>query len=350
MAAPAVLSAVYDDDDLLRCICELGDQNFLRTARVVSNRLREFTAPVIRAQLTVSRNPKGETYLRKYHELGAFLTEKLSNMTLRATHQPEIEADQREALIQMRDIYIRRFEGGIAASMICETCPMIRMQHCVLCIAQLRAEGILGPHVIITPSPNEWKRAFEAIAPNIPLIVNEGTPSERWNKLLTQSRVAGGNEDFVWISSYALAMKDTSNFAKFLKVCRFKALSCAILDNGLVELRRGWKQGSATWKLFHNFVLKTPRLTSAFILGSQASTNAFDGADIHWLVDALVSRFAGEDIDLLDKLCKASFYDPLRGFGVGKREAPVFYEPLTNALFRELVEAFTACIYCHGPE
>ena len=332
----AAFRAVLDDDDLLRVICSVSDAAFLSTARSVSGRLRAFATTEIHTRLPHCELPEGvASFKARYDGVHKFLQTKCAELTVTVADNKmpsEIVGDLDEALVNVREKHVRLYESGLVPAMLCEPCSVARMQQAVVWIALLRDQQVTGPHVIVTPGPAEWQAVFEMIAPSIPLIVNEGTPNERWNKLATQSQLGQGPaSNFVWISSYSLAVKDMANLNKFLKVSR-SSVRFTIFDQGDVELRRGWKKNSPTWKLYHLMVLNgRPAVPSGFILSGRAFTE-FKYSDVEWALDAICENmFDGE-------LKVSSFYGTLRQFGVGKRDAPHFIEPLLSSLRRSMIE------------
>jgi hypothetical protein len=204
------------------------------------------------------------------------------------------------------------------------------MQQVVLYIAVLRAARTPGPYFIITTATSDWQQAFESIAPTLPVIVNEGTPTDRWNNVI-QSRLVA-RSSFVWLSSYPLAIKDTSRLANFFKTTA--GPSIAFFDQGHVELRRGWRLNSPTWKLYSLF--EQGMECAIHFLGSHASAQIFEDAELDWLLRKTMNGRLADDIP---DLRVNDLYDTLRGFGVGKRDAPIFVQPLVRSVLQRCVRS-----------
>ena len=337
--AMAAFGAVLDDDNLLRAICEFGDADFLRTARFVSSRTRTFASVVIHERLRDFRvveaaaSGSSDQHLKdmvSYECLWVgyadFLARKLSVYdTVAADELPGelTEGGFEEIHRTVRDVHLKRYENAILPAVLCETCPATQMQQIVLFIAALRAEGLTGPHVILTSAPTDWQRVFEKIAPSIPLIVNEGTPWERKNK--------AHQRNCAWLSSYALAMKDMQN--QNLRDLFFTS-PAIFLDQGLMELRRGWKKNSPTWKLYHALTTKTKNWVH--FLGNHASATSLTDEEAKWFMCGAQLRAivgAAPDYEV------SHFYNLLRCFGVGKRDAPQFVNTLAHAMLQRMVVA-----------
>ena len=319
MAAPAVL----DDDNLLRCICELGDQQYLRAARLVSHRLRTFATTVIYARLSKMRLSKiyparVEDVLNQIRGYQRFLNDKISR-------DPQTTAEANPA------IYASRYENGLVNPMVMHeaSASSIRMRRAVLFIDHLRRHGVVKPYVIITPDVAEWQQVIETSVPHIPLIVNEGSPAERGSKIMAPRPLM---HDFILLSSYNIALRDTTNFAKIYRKWRLPGF--VMFDHGHVELRRGWKKGSPTWKLYNV-------LTRRIIVGGVAEVpnHAFLGtvcdlspAEVRFLFERTLSMV----FDRLDEV-KTAFVGPIRAFGIGKRDMPQVVDQLLTDIMGEVL-------------
>ena len=157
------LAAVLDDDDLLRCICEVGDQQFLRTARLISKRLRTAATDVISVRLVSAPPSNVNVELHKYRNVHAYIHGKIN------AHDSELEpvvVEEHHSIAK----YVRLFESGCCHPMVVQddSSPTVRMQRALSFIDHLRSHGILRPFIIITPVPAEWQHAIEMIVPHIP--------------------------------------------------------------------------------------------------------------------------------------------------------------------------------------
>ncbi|EOD04734.1 hypothetical protein EMIHUDRAFT_220877 [Emiliania huxleyi CCMP1516] len=121
-------------------------------------------------------------------------------------------------------------------------------------------------YLVICPSGRMqlWVSALQQLAPSTRVLVNQGTPTQRKNALLSQPR----DYDLL-LTPYSLAIKDTLHLCKL----RWKVV---VWDDGLSELRRGFREGSQTWALHqgvnkraahcrtdYNILLSPARVTNA---------------------------------------------------------------------------------------
>ena len=349
----AALAGVFDDDDLLHLICQLGDQEFLRSARFTSKRLRIFATATIRGRFADSARPEMDECLKPYQKTVKFLKEKMK-LCLHAVHAMSTEIVTEKLVVDpavVRCNYLSVLEMSLTPAMVCETCPTKRIQQAVLAIAMVRAEGVAGPHVIVAPDVAAWKHAFQTLTPGIPLIVNEGTQAERRNKVMHLKA------DGVWLSSYSLALRDNANvassgtnYAYHIKSIRPKLL---IFDQGLVLRRGWWKKSSQSRSLFDNlfssrFSFRKVEPFATFLLGDQASARAFSDDEMHWLLDIFARGACKFDklcaVEEIRNLTSRNLVQVLRGWGVGERDAPGFIDPLLRTVVRELVFGTTPLI------
>lgn len=337
---------VLYDDNLLRSICELGDQQFLYSARFASARLRTFATAVIHARFPhCPLPPRLQSHLNKVAIHESFMAGKMQGMPLLcAEGKPQAIISDSVVVDHavVRSTYMKLIEMGAASPvLVCEACPMARMQQAVLTVAMIRDEGINGPFVIVVPQCEPWQQVFATLAPSIPLIVNEGTPSERRNRIASLPPAApGGYRDFVFLSSYALALKDNSTGRHLHSHIKSLGPKVVIFDQGHVHLRRGWRDNlpghahyrdlSPSQALFRNLSCNI-----TFVLAEHASACAFSDAEVRWLLSILLP-FVYE-LPLTDE-CIAHFSQTLRDFGIGRREATQRIDTLVNTLHRQVFE------------
>ena len=123
-----------------------------------------------------------------------------------------------------------------------------------------------------------------------------------------------------------------------------------------MQLRRGWKKNSPTWKLYMQLTQLEGRYVSGgtecavIFLGSQASVRDLNDAEVAWLLERVSLRWLPSDFfkRANDIGWSRIFSSTLRGFGVGERDAPQFAGPLIPTVFRRLLEEGCGhCIHFH---
>ena len=343
---------VLDDDNLLRNIIALAPPKALSSARCVSSRLRAFATEEISRRVDIAFDST---------EIAAFLSklkiycDHVHNRVRmqEETPKPSMTTELVSGPPDWR--WQHRVDAGILRTLVCGLRPNMHALA-VQSIALQRAAGIIGPHAIIVPTSSIelWQRTLQELAPSIPVIVNEGSPAERWNKLRAQSRSAGGTNvvsNFLWLSTYKLAVKDTTNLWKFLSATSL-AIQSAWLDEGFTELRRGWKPGSPTHKFFSKLMSRSHVAVLSSSLGALGET---DVAGLSWLMQQLhptlfrhldvhVDTLEGDrhrdidrDTDLIH-LGERELESMLCQFGVGHRDAPSIIEPLLRRTCSAVLE------------
>ena len=307
-ASAAALSAgeeVLEDDDLLRIILSalapVGDPSSatadaLRTAAALSKRWSALVKPITRRYL-LSR-AEGEvlalpTYgippgsFAKVMEFASFLNGRRRG---RSCGLPEHIA--RSAFPESLSVP-PAFAPGVSDATALGATQLITSFECggipalvegdggaekvIACLTHFATKQMVD-YLVICPSGRMqlWVSALQQLAPSIRVLVNQGTPTQRKNALLSQPR----DYDLL-LTPYSLAIKDTLHLCKL----RWKVV---VWDDGLSELRRGFREGSQTWAL-HQGVNKRAagasggrRATDYNILLSPARVTNAD--DLLWLV------------------------------------------------------------------
>ncbi|EOD16497.1 hypothetical protein EMIHUDRAFT_245039 [Emiliania huxleyi CCMP1516] len=307
-ASAAALSAgeeVLEDDDLLRIILSalapVGDPSSatadaLRTAAALSKRWSALVKPITRRYL-LSRAEADVLALPTYGippgsfakvmEFASFLNGRRRG---RSCGLPEHIA--RSAFPESLSVP-PAFAPGVSDATALGATQLITSFECggipalvegdggaekvIACLTHFATKQMVD-YLVICPSGRMqlWVSALQQLAPSIRVLVNQGTPTQRKNALLSQPR----DYDLL-LTPYSLAIKDTLHLCKL----RWKVV---VWDDGLSELRRGFREGSQTWAL-HQGVNKWAagasggrRATDYNILLSPARVTNAD--DLLWLV------------------------------------------------------------------
>ena len=109
-----------------------------------------------------------------------------------------------------------------------------------------------------------------------------------------------------------------------------------MFDHGHVELRRGWKKGSPTWKLYDALL---PPIISPFLRTQHMPNHAFLGtardlspAELLFLFERTLSFLRGP-VDAM----KADLIGSIHAFGIGKRDMPQVVDQLLTEIMEEVL-------------
>jgi hypothetical protein len=321
-------AAVFDDNNLLRSICEVGDQQFLRTARLISHCFRTVATETISVRLRVFP-VKVQQKLDNFRAYNQFKTGTMNETIARNAGRVGVTANAPHSFAQ----YVTLYETGFSAPMVIqdESSPTVRMQRMLSFINHLRCMGVDGPYFIVSSSPTEWQPVIEMTVPDIPLVVNVGSPTDRQNKLA--ERCPSRDTGFIWLSSYALALKDSNLLARFFRQARTHP-SFTVFDHGHIELRRGWKTSSPTYKLYmtlaarehdaQNFV--HDNYNHAFLSPAYDSSEA----ELRFFFERI---YPGLELPAT----KGDFMDTVRAYGIGKRDAPLIIDNVLREILPEML-------------
>ena len=153
----------------------------------------------------------------------------------------------------------------------------VQIRQIVLLLSYLRAVvDVQGPFLIVAPPDAlvEWTQALHASDLLSPILVHEGTPKERKERLQAIDRAS----DFVLLSQYSLAFKDV----KFVRKVPFKVV---IFDQGLTELRPHKRYEQAVHPFVEEIRTACEKVhsLSLILLGDFASPRELDLSSLIWL-------------------------------------------------------------------
>ncbi|OQS05794.1 hypothetical protein THRCLA_02106 [Thraustotheca clavata] len=175
---------------------------------------------------------------QKAEKLGALKLQKISDTTAAHTvaemqfKQPSLLTGgtlrpyQLEGIQWMCNLFENGLNGILADEMgLGKTIQVIGM------IAQLKAKGIKGPFLVVSPLSTlaNWQNEFKRFTPTIPTIIYHGSKQERAKMLKTElSRGKQSRDSFpVIITSYEVIMRDARKFTNMGYVWKF-----IIVDEG----------------------------------------------------------------------------------------------------------------------
>lgn len=325
---------VIDDDDLLRSTLEQADNLSLRRARLINHRIREYATRVIHGRMRDFPVPNDARELfTKMRAFNIFLRSKLDSACSNGMFEREcneLVEFQQDDLQSVRKWQLPLYMNALV-SMGNSLAQTTRYSQTVITIAMLRSQGAMGPHFILAPTAAlpAWQLAFQTVAPGIPLIVNEGSPVERSEKLAAQSQLNNASCDCVWLSSYTLALKDRRNITKFVKGSEMRPKSLTA-DEGHVELRRGWKVGSPSFELYEMLKPSFGGIGGVEFLSSLSSWRDLDKDALAWF---LCRCFEWSGLAENFDLAESAFRVAMREFGVPDWRSAPFVDPwMVNTL------------------
>ena len=271
------IAACFEDDDLLQLILGHLAEADLHAAASLCKRWQTLAIPA-KVQLVkqiANRCSRGDA---SQHELPKVFRGKLkllSVATFRADQRakntvqqyPDVMAslseEERQGLLNM----VNSFECG-GLPVVLEGDGDIFARQVVASFAHLQGHGLVSPFIIVCPTGRTsfWVDKCARV-PSLRVLLNQGTPADRIQALV------GGNWDIL-ITSYALAIKDL----KFLKKPPWRM---AVWDDGVRELQRGWRKGSATHNLQAAVSKRGMGNTFCIML---SPTRVTDLKSVNWLV------------------------------------------------------------------
>lgn len=271
------IAACFEDDDLLQLILGHLAEADLHAAASLCKRWQTLAIPA-KVQLVKqianhwSRGdagqhelPEGFRRTSKQLSVATFLADKRAKNTVQ--QNPDVMAslseEEQHGFLNM----VNSYECG-GLPVVLEGDGDIFARQVVASFAHMQGHGLVRPFIIVCPTSRTsfWVDKCARL-PSLRVLLNQGSPADR-----IQAQV-GGNWD-VLITSYALAIKDL----KFLKKPPWRM---AVWDDGVRELQRGWRKGSAT----HNLQAAVSKrgMGNAFCI-MLSPTRVTDLKSVNWLV------------------------------------------------------------------
>ena len=243
----AVVAAVFDDDNLL--FITLGSRaqcaDTLRVAAALCKRWRAFATPLklklLRQVATraLLQDSNASNNIDASSEILGGNRNRLPAGGLMLSQTASAAPDEMRLAGDLANSYENSLpvllEGGDFSGSV------------ITYFAHLMHHAVRGPFVIVCPAHRvlSWQAALQRVAPGITVVVSQGPPKQRQAHLRALDKSMRDRLQIgltVLITPYSLAIKDTNVLAKI-------DWKVNIWDHGVQELCRGWKPGSATYKL-----------------------------------------------------------------------------------------------------
>mmetsp|Transcript_11028 Transcript_11028/g.18816 ORF Transcript_11028/g.18816 Transcript_11028/m.18816 type:complete len:320 (+) Transcript_11028:263-1222(+) len=251
------------------------------------------------------------------HELAERMyLQKTAMQTRRDQMNPGLPADARRLADGM---YLQR-SSGLLPSLVEGNNASTTTAAIVVSITEDHLEefGTRRPSLIITQDGAHWRDKLLEQAPGVRVRINEGTPHER-AAILGSFLASSSTQSQVLITSYTLAIKDT-------KALRNMLWGLTVWDDAVVRLRKGWRDGSPTFRLVHSIVGGNRNVAGndvGIIVRVPSRVSNFD--DAAFLLQSLMSRVY-DGFHTFNVAAWASSITQLSALGLGNKRTNAFLQ------------------------